>query len=232
MNLNKIALVSGLVVSGITVSSFFSSANANTITQTVNIESTNNNSRYTFDSFDINQGILNNVTITQILQFSLPYTVSGDPAVPYTRVGTSQAQAFTYVFSSPNTVLTNYGISTYVPSNPYLRNPSAGTLSATNSNTNVVGTDSLTNYSTFGPGKVSFANSFRFNIDTTNTGQNMVNVNYGTPSSNISVILSYDYTVPEPLNILGATTGLVLFGSLSTAHCARHRKIKRRKLTK
>gem|GEM_PF-4271418 len=38
--------------------------------------------------------------------------------------------------------------------------------------------------------------------------------------------------VPEPLNILGTTTGLVFFGIVSTAHCATHRKIKKRKLNK
>ena len=211
MNLKKIVLVSGLVVSGIAVSSVFSSANADVITSNTSAEGTT--AGYIGQSVTTgNGGPWNNITFNffsntaatnpsasgNLFIFSQAYSgIVGNLSSGATGylADTTTISGGKYIFQSnltlqPQTQYFFYSNALFFPtvaisfSNPY---PGGNAYRDIGGSSGTFGSNPLFDY------------AFQLN---------------GT-------ILA----VPEPLNILGATAGLVLFGTVSTA-------LKRRKVSK
>jgi len=250
MNLNKIALVSGLVVSGMAVSSVFAPSYAADFTFSL-----------PSSGYSKNGGEL---TFTQS-----PLTGIGQETVSLSELPDAEFYYYINTFNNPTPQpdFIFYGYQT-VPGSP------PAPISFNFNNGNLVGINLTTSYSNKKNFSLADYNFISANLtgtltltgnqfqeaytgsvytvarDDSNLQNNCppyppnyivglscqtVNYNNTTVASGtitFTTITPINPSVPEPLNILGATTGLILFGTVSRAHCATHRKIKRRKLTK
>jgi|GEM_PF-1232641 len=225
MNFNKIALVSGLVVSGIAVSSVFLPANANSFQNTFGLSDPHSTITFGLQDYpDITS--ITNQYINQGIVFSPNvFYFSNNPRL----ILPSEPPFFI------NALITNYIPFETIPSGSVvisftqtqtevafaLGTQSNATTFQAFLGTNLI--DSFTANTTY----LSLNNFFGFSgitfdsIKITVSNNNAIASTFGLDNIQIPITSS----VPEPLNILGATAGLALFGTVSSA-------LKRRKLSK
>jgi len=189
MNLNKIVLVSGLVVSGIAVSSRFTPAIATNFVIDGN-------------TYNITSKVLGT---TSSLIIGGTFNDNGFASLNSQILSTLEQQPWwgnpTLAYDAANIVK----MSLPVPGDAF---PWAGP-----------------NFAYASDSDSPFFSEYSYGIGTDNSITGSVSKGDATGTDNAFAVGSIVSTVPEPLNILGATTGLVLFGTVSTA-------LKRRKLSK
>jgi len=200
MSFKKIALLSGLVVSGIAVSSVFSSAQAAVL---ITAQETGGNVLFSYS------GTLN----------LSGYSSSSNGPVGGPGIDPSQALI---VFDSGTFSIYSYN-SIGGPSS-FGSGDGASPSSTTNNQFGIQpGSGDIyvpTGYSSGG----SLSGSMTFN-SATFASLGITPGSYTWTIPNDSITLTVSTSVPEPLNILGVTASLVLFGTVSTA-------LKKRKVSK
>jgi len=232
MDLKTIALVSGLVVGGIAVSSVFSSAKAATIPNLFNtgIDNSGNplgsgvgDPHYTLTSFPSGSATTAVAVTNTSNGLWTGNTTTSEWIAPYSD-SNAIATVGQYKYQTTFTLPKDFSTAS-ITGQWATDNEGVNILINGNSTASTTPSSGFTfNNFTISSGFVAGTNTLDFivNNGTLPLGGtiNPTGLQVNSLVGNYTTIL-----VPEPLNILGATTGLVLFGTVSTA-------LKKRKVSK